>query len=267
MKTLSLLLLASVASAAPEAARLSGEAGLVGAAAHARTFLEVPGFEQPILQDPKLAPAPDFQIQGGEIGRASLPGLLDKHRDLLVKQLGAANWLISAASDAEVKNYYFRFEREQTKVYGAIGDLNRLRGEGVNITIQPGLTYNFKVSPNIFDPVRGSTLKISPVNGTQGPKHDVKTGAVLDSLKSKSYVFKAGDKELWMVHGTDVDPKTSQAAETKSLLFIHLNGLSSKAWPVAEKALEAEKAYNVDFEGTQLTLVKHADGQLSIHSR
>src|SRR4029077_2095639 len=110
-----------------------------------------------------------------------------------------------------------------------------------------GVTYNFHVSINIFNPVRGSTMEIHASQGTQGPDHDISTGEILDLLHAKSFVFSARGSEYWMLHGTDVDPNTNALANTRSLLFIHYAGTSTKAYPVAEASLPVGQPTNVTF--------------------
>jgi hypothetical protein len=220
---------------------------------------------EPVLQDPKAAPADPFSILG-EVGRVALSSILDKQRDVMTRQLGASTWDIGPAGDPGFKSYFLTFRQAAKLVIAPLGDLNRLRGEGINVRIDERTVYNIKVSPNIFDPVRGSKLILTPVQGTQGPKHETKTGPVMDAVKARSYIFKSGGKEYWVMHGTDVDPATNTLGQTRSLLFVHEAGLSSKAWPMAESALEVGKPTAVDFEGNKLVLTRTADGQLVINA-
>lgn len=222
--------------------------------------------QEPILLDPTPNPLQPLQIPGEKIGSIKLADLLDRHRDMLVRPLGAWTWAIGPAGDPGFKNFYLTFLKPDAFTIAPLGDLNRLRGDGINITIVPGTTYNFKVAINIFNPVRGSTLKITPVSGTSGPKHEMKTGVVLDAIKAKSFIFNANNKEYWMLLGTDVDPATNALAKTKSFLIINEAGVKSKAWPLAEASLEPGKPVHVDLEGTQLVLIKSPEGELSVHS-
>lgn len=253
-----LLLLAAGAWAGADA---SWERRLGPAAAR---LLELPAPAHPLLRDPSLKPLEPARIPGSQAGRVFLPGLLDRHRDLLNRRLGALDWDISAAADAGVKTYFFTFARPGKLVIAPMGDIGRLQGEGINATVAPGVVYNFKISPNLFDPVRASKLKITPASGTAGPSHEVKTGVLVDALKARAYVFNAG-RELWLVHGTDVDPATNTLAKTRSLMFIHMNGMDSKAWPLAEESLPPGKAVSADLDGTRLILIRGADGWLTIH--
>lgn len=221
---------------------------------------------EPILQDPAASALDPLQTPGAQLGSIKLSELLDRHRDMLVRQLGAWTWALGPAGDPGFKNFYLTFLKPDLLTIAPLGDLNRLRGDGINITIAPSTTYNFKVVINIFNPVRGSTLKITPVSGTAGPKHEMKTGVVLDAIKAKSFVFKANGKEYWLLMGTDIDPATNAYAKTKSFLFINEAGMDTKAWPLAEASLEPGKPVNVDLNGTQLVLVKSPEGELSINS-
>lgn len=234
----------------------------------AEPFQEAPPemhfFQEPVLQDPKLKALEPSPL-GGVVGRVTLSAQLDKHRDLMTRQLGRTVWNISVAGDPGFKNFFLTFQAGERLLIRPLGDLNRLRGEGINVEIEPGVTYNFKVSVNIFNPVRGSTLKMTPVNGTQGPSHGPKTGEILDAIKARSYVFKSGGTEYWTLFGTDVDPATNALAQTKSLLFINEAGLSSKAWPLAESALSPDKPHAVTLK-QDLVLTKTSQGELLIQT-
>ena len=109
-----------------------------------------------------------------------------------------------------------------------------------------------------------SFLNIKPVNCTRGPGHDVKTGVMLDAVKARGSVFKASGKEYWLHYGTDVKDDGSGFADTRSFLFIHEDGMSSKAWPLAESALTPDAAAVVDLGGTKLRLTRTSGGELLI---
>ncbi len=227
---------------------------------------------------PRVSPAhPSFA--GPLLGSFKLAERLDAHRNLLNRQLGTQAWDISMASDPNFKVQYLALSKPDALkgspglagpgafLLKRIDDLNRLRGDGVVVDVDSQTHYRVKVSINIFNPVRGSTVNLDPVNGTRGPSHKIKTGEVLDQVKGHSFVFRAGGKEFWLLYGTDVDPKTDALANTRSLVFVNEAGLDSKAWPVAEAQLAADSAINVDLGGTGLTLVRTADGTLRIHAR
>lgn len=222
---------------------------------------------EPVLQ-PHLVPLP-FRPAGRmkEVGRVNLAAQLDKQRSLLARQLGSAPRDIGAASDAGLKTYYLTFTpagQPGPVTLAPLGDLNRLRGSGVDARVDATTVYNFKVSVNIFSPTRGSTLHIKPSQGTRGPGHETKTGTVLDAVKARAAVFRAGGKEFWLHYGTDVKDDGSGLADTRSFLIIQENGLSSKAWPLAESALAPDRAATVDLGGTRVTLTRTSGGELVI---
>lgn len=219
---------------------------------------------EPLLQDPKAAPIEETRVRGEIVGRFKLAAQLDRHRDLLTKPLGPKTWNISAAGDAGLKNYYLTFQLAGRLEIRPLGDLNRLRGKGIDVEIEPGVVYNFKVSVNIFNPARGSTLNITPVGATRGPRHDVKTGIILDAVKARSYVFNADGVEYWALYGTDVDPATGKLADTRTFLFVHEAGLSSKAWTLAEAQLPVGQSVQVDFGGNKYVLTRTVEGELLI---
>ncbi len=212
---------------------------------------------EPVLQDPKPTPV-EFNAMLAEVGRMNLAKFLDGHRDLFNLRLGAKDWDVSIAGDAAFKTYFLTFARGETLIIRPLGDLNELRGKGINVRIDESTAYNFKVSINIFNPVRGSTLKITPIQGTRGPKHKIKTGVLLDRVKAKSYVFKSG-KEYWTLYGRDVDPKTNTLTDTKSFLTINEAGMNTKAWPLAESALKLDQPTEVDFNGAKFVLTRTKD--------
>lgn len=219
---------------------------------------------EPVLRRPRLEAFP--QAAGPLLGVMPLPERLDSHRDLLPLRLGANDWDVSIAADSKFDVQYLTFRRGETLVLHRIKDLNELRGDGVVVRIDERTAYRFKVSINIFSPVRGSTLNITPEAGTQGPKHALKTGAVLDAVKREAFVFKAEGKEYWTLFGTDVDPATDRLAQTRSLLIINEAGMSSKAWPIAEAALPVGAPTAVSLENTKLVMTRGADGRLSINA-
>lgn len=278
MRLLAALSLAVLSQAAMAAAP-SAESASAGAE---QAFISVPAFsplklatpavsksaeQTPFFEtlDPKPEPAAPAQALGQAVGQVSLSALLDHHRDLLPsQQLGSSNWDISVAGDPGFKKYFLTFQQSSNLVIRPLGDLNRLRGEGIDVTIAPGVVYHFHASIDIFNPVRGSTLEVHATQGTQGPDHDFNTGDVLDAVKAKAYVFSANGNEYWVLHGTDVDPATNKLTNTRSLLFIHEAGLSTKAWPVAEGALPVGQPTRVTFGDNSYVLTRSADGQLTI---
>jgi len=258
-----------------ESARLSGERQFMAvpqseplleilmgieAASHSNSIepAEITVFEQPAI-----APLARLETPGKQVGRVKLAELLDRHRNLLTKVLGALTWDISVASDSNFKEKYLTFARAGLLVIKPLGDLNRLRGDGIDVQIDENTIYNFRVKVNFPPTVRNCTLHITPK--TAGPKHDPKVGEVLDSVKSKSYVFKAKGTEYWLLHGTDVDPATSQLANTRSLVFVREAGTGSKAWTLAESALTVGQPYTIALGDTKIIALRTPEGELQIN--
>jgi hypothetical protein len=247
-----------------EALRFSADAALIEALPLARNpVLAAP--QEPVLQKP-LNPMPmsPFAANGPVVGRAVLSALMSANRHFTTRQFGARTLDLGIASDAAFANKYFTFSDAKTTTLAPLGDLNRLRGAGINARIDANTVYNFKISVNIFSPVRGSTLKMSPVQGTSGPASDMKTGALLDATRAKSFVFKAKGQELWLSYDADVLPDGSGFASTHSFLFTKEDGLSSKAWPLAEANLPVDTSASVDLGGLKLNLTRTSAGELLI---
>lgn len=220
---------------------------------------------EPVIVWPKVEELPSTQGAGRPIGSFKLTDRLDGHRDLFTLKLGQNDWWVSLAGDAKFEVQYITFQRGSTLVLARVKDPNELRGKGITVKIDEKTTYLFKVSINIFNPVRGSTLKIDPVAGTQGPSHKIKTGDILDAVKRESYVFNAGGKEFWTLFGTDVDPATDKLADTRSLLFIQEAGTSSKAYPLAEGRLAADAPLSVALGDVSVVMTKTLGGELRIN--
>lgn len=221
---------------------------------------------EPVLQEPlKPAPLHPSLAPGKELGRANLTALYAANRRLMSKTFGARALDLGGMTDAAFSKYYLTFTDAKGTILAPLGDLNRLRGDGIDLRIDAATVYNFKISVNIFSPARGSKLKMTPTQGTRGPSHEVKTGAVLDAVKARSFVFHAGGGEFWLLYDQDVLPDGSGLADTRSLLFIHEDGLSSKAWPLAESALTAGAPALVNLGGTKIYLTRTADAKLIVN--
>ncbi|MBI2387262.1 MAG: hypothetical protein HYV14_14815 [Elusimicrobia bacterium] len=269
MKTLHALLaaavLASPASARSlEALRFSADTALIQAFPEAiNPDLQEP--LEPVLQQPLqpmlLAPS---RAPGAVVGAVTLSKLKSANRRVVARQFGARTLDLGIASDASFANKHFTFSDAKATSLAPLGDMNRLRGEGINARVDAKTVYNFKVIVNIFSPVRGSTLKMTPVQGTAGPAHDMKTGALLDAIKAKSFVFKAKGVELLLSYDADVLPDGSGFANTNSFLFTKEDGLSSKAWPLNESKLPLDTPAAVDLGGLKLTLTRTSAGELVI---
>ncbi|MDD5301697.1 MAG: hypothetical protein PHS14_01200 [Elusimicrobia bacterium] len=247
-----------------EALRFSADAALTEALPLARNpALARP--QEPVLQKP-LNPRPmgPFEAPGPVVGKAVLSSLMSANRHFTTRQFGARTLDLGIASDAAFSNKYFTFSDAKATALAPLGDLNRLRGAGVNARVDANTVYNFKIIVNIFSPVRGSTLKMTPTQGTSGPASDMKTGALLDATRAKSFVFKAKGQELWLSYDADVLPDGSGFAATRSFLFTKEDGLSSKAWPLAESKLPLDSSATVDLGGLKLGLTRTAAGELII---
>lgn len=258
--------LASTASAQSlEALRFSADAALMQALPKAvHPDLEAP--REPILQSPLIpVPAGPVGATGAKVAKTLLSSISQNARHIMTKTFGARVLDLGVASDAAFSSYFLVFTDAKSSSLAALGDLNRLRGDGVNARVDANTVYNFKVSINIFSPVRGSTLKMTPVQGTRGPQNDVKTGNLLDAIKAKSVVFKAHGQELWMLYGADAKPDASGFADTNSFLFIKEDGLSSKAWPLAASKVPVGSPVVVDLGGNKITLTLSAAGELTIN--
>lgn len=268
MKIILALLAVAVAGSASaqslEALRFSADAALSQALPGAlHPDLQQP--LEPVLQEP-LTPTPmgAARAPGKLVGKVELSQLKSANRRITARQFGARTLNLGIASDASFANKYFTFTDARATTLAPLGDMNRLRGKGVDARVDARTVYNFKVSVNIFSPVRGSTLKMTPVHGTAGPKHEMKTGALLDAIKAKSFVFKAKGVELLLSYDSDVLPDGSGFAGTHSFLFTKEDGLSSKAWPLAESRLPLDTAAVVDLGGIKLTLTRTSAGELII---
>ncbi|MDO8757502.1 MAG: hypothetical protein Q7J64_05785 [Elusimicrobiota bacterium] len=269
MKIIPALLAAVLATPASaqslEALRFAADSALIAAlpgAHHPDLQKEL----EPVLQEPLqpllLQPS---RNRGAVVGKVVMAKLKSANRHVTNRQFGARSLDLGIASNASFSSKYFTFtDAASTTSLAPIGDMNRLRGEGVNARIDAKTVYNFKVIVNIFSPVRGSTLKMTPIQGTAGPSHEMKTGALLDAIKAKSFVFKASGQELLLSYDADVLPDGSGFADTNSFLFSKEDGLSSKAWPLSESKLPLDTPGVVDLEGIKLTLTRTSAGTLII---
>lgn len=224
-----------------------------------------PKASEPILQFPDILEMDNIEPMGSLLGSFALADCLDAHADLFTLELGDKSYDLSLASDPGFDKQYFAFRREGRILLHKIENANELRKKGIVVRLDGSTAYKFKVSVNIFSPTRGSTLNITPERGTRGPSHKIKTGDILDAIERKSFRFRTGGKEFWLLYGTDADPATGALADTRSFLFIHEDGLSSKAWPVPEKRLNPGKALLIDLGDTKISLVKTPEGRLRIY--
>lgn len=264
------LLLAALAAAVRPASAAGVESLKLRAE---QSFLQAPNLvqpeqtpQEPILQPP-LTPAPMHgdAAPGAEIGRVDLAAQLDRHFAVTNRVFGSRALDLGIATDAAFDKFYLTFTDPKSTVLAALGNLDALRGSGINARIDAATVYNFRVQVNIFNPARGSTLKMTPAAGG-GPSHDMKTGAVLDAARARATLFSADNQEFWVFYGREVLPDGSGFAQTHSFLFVHEAGLSSKAWPMAESALPLGTPSIVDLGGTRVSLTRTAEGVVIVRA-
>jgi hypothetical protein len=221
---------------------------------------------EPVLQ-PALKPRPfrPSRAFGPTLARVNLASQLDRNLRVTNDRFGSRPLDLGVATDAGFKKFFFSFSDAAGTVLAPIGDLNRLRGSGVDARIDASTVYNFKVSINIFNPVRGSTLRMTPTAGTAGPEQSVKTGALLDAVRARATVMTLNGEEYWIFYGRDALP-SGGFGTTRSFLFVRMNGLSSKAWPLAESALTPGAPAVVDLGGARVALTKTAAGELLVEA-
>ena len=82
---------------------------------------------EPFWLDAKPRPLMPQEKLGAELGRMQLGAQLDRHRDLLNRQLGSSAWDISVAGDAAFNTYFVTFRQGAKLVIAPMGDINRLR--------------------------------------------------------------------------------------------------------------------------------------------
>lgn len=267
MKTalaLAALLLPAAASAQTlEARSAAGADAFAAAPAALRAALAPQTPSEPVLQ-PALKPVPvaPARVQGSPLAVVDLASALDRNLHITNYRFGAVARDLGVATDAGFKSFYLAFSDKGETTLAPLGDLNRLRGPGVDARVDASTVYNFRVSISIFNPVRGSTLHMTPSQGTAGPSHDLSTGSLLDAARARATLVNAGGVEYWLFYGRDAAP--GGFASTRSFLFVRLNGLSSKAWPLAESALTTGTPSVVDLAGTKLALLRTADGKLAV---
>lgn len=254
---------ASSEAVSSEARRSAAADAFAGAPAALRAAL-APAPSEPVLQPAlKPVPTPPARAYGAPLATVDLAGVLDRNLHVTNYRFGARALDLGVATDAGFKSFFLSFSDPAGTALTPLGDLNRLRGDGVDARIDASTVYNFRVSISIFNPVRGSTLRMNPTQGTAGPAHDLKTGALLDAVRARATVLNARGNEYWMFYGRDA-LASGGFAPTRSYLFVHMDGLSSKAWPLADAALKPGVPAQVDLGGTKLSLLKSADGKLTV---
>ncbi|MBI4375466.1 MAG: hypothetical protein HY549_03355 [Elusimicrobia bacterium] len=253
------VLITNWAFASPETAKMGSERRFI--AAQVSDFVELGLFFLPDrwdywVEQAAMRPLRDLRWNKALITRVSLPAQLDRHRDLQTRQLGSSVWQIGIAGDPGLKNYFLTFRRGDRLEIRPVGELKRLRGEGVNAEIEPGVTYNFRLAVWIFDPFRGSTIHMKPVSNTRGPSHKPSTGEIIDALKARAHAFKHAGVEYHALYSTDVDPNTNRLMDSRTFLFLHENGLSTRAWRFSESSLPLGQPVEVSFGDAKFILTR-----------
>lgn len=261
------LLLPSVAGAAALESLSAGAArDFADAPLAVGEALGAPQASEPILQ-PALKPSP-FRPQeaaGEELGRLKLSAQLDRNLHVTNYRFGSRPLDLGIATDAGFKQFFFTFTDRAGTVLAPIGSVSRLRGPGVDARIDASTVYNFKLHINIFNPVRGSTLAMEPAAGTRGPSQSVKSGALLDAVRARAVIFTLNGSEYWLFYGRDAQAG-GVFAKTRSFLFVRMDGLSSKAWPLAESALKADMPAVVSLGGDQVSVTLASSGELIVRA-
>lgn len=223
----------------------------------------------PKASEPFVQPAPrpaetDELPDESKSARAKLSDMLNRNQRAFKKRLGAKDWDIGVAADAEMKTFFFVFGDSAGLRLAPVGEPKQLIGNGVNVRVDERTVYNVRVQPNIFNPVRGSTMHMTPIQGTQGPTHSGKTGELVDAVRAKALIANLGGKEHWVFYGNDAKADGSGFADTRSFLIVKENGMSSKSWPLPESKLRVDQPYTVDLEGVKAVLMISSSGEFSI---
>lgn len=259
------LLLPVAATAGVESLSVSAERDFASAPLALGASLQAGPAAEPFLQ-PELKPLP-FRAQtaaGEELGRLNLSAQLDRNLHVTNYKFGARPLDLGIATDAGFKQFFFTFTDRVGSALAPIASVSQLRGPGVDARIDAATIYNFKLKINIFNPVRGSTLEMNPAGGTSGPSQSVKSGALLDAVRARAVLFTLNGSEYWLFYGRDARA-SGVFAKTRSFLFVHMDGLSSKAWPLAESSLKADAPAVLSLGGEQIS-VTLASGDLVVRA-
>ncbi|HEX4046458.1 MAG TPA: hypothetical protein VH309_01415 [Elusimicrobiota bacterium] len=230
--------------------------------------------ESRLAQSPLVLETPSVRALGArrpiglEAGRVDLAAQLDQNLFLMKETLGARLLDVGVAVDPGAKSRFLTFTDGAGTALGRIGSLGDLRDKGVDIRIDAATVYNFRVEVgSIFDdPVRKSILYITPVDGTVGPSDQMTTGRLLDVMHAKSALVTVDGTEYEIFYGRDALSDGSGFAGTRSFLFTHVDGLSTKAWPLAESALPLDVPTVVTLGDADLQMTRTSGGQLIVGS-
>lgn len=198
--------------------------------------------------------------------RVMLAAQLDKNLFLMKETLGTRLLDVGIAIDAGAKSRFLTFTDASGIALGKIGSLGDLRGRGVDVRIDASTVYNFRIQVgSIFDdPVHKSVLFITPTAGTRGPSDHMTTGRLLDAMRAKSALIKIDGEEYEIFYGRDAKSDGGGFANTRSFLFTHEAGLSTKAWPLAESALPLDVTTVVTLGDVEVQMTRTSGGELVI---
>jgi hypothetical protein len=242
------------------------QAPSVRGSVQAAAQLELARSPKTILATPVLRPLGKGETFGSELGRVNLASQLDRNLFLLKEAFGARSFDVGITADEGAKARFLSFTDASGTVLGKIGSLSDLRGKGIDIRIDANTAYNFRVEVgSIFDdPVHKSILHMTPIEGTNGPNHDMTTGALLDDMRAKSALVTIDGEEYWIFYGRDALSDGSGFAKTHGFLITHEAGMSTKAWPLAESALPVDAPTSVALGDTTVVMTRTSGGELIV---
>jgi hypothetical protein len=261
-----LLLPAAAGAVGVESLSVSAERDFSNSPLALGEALGAPPASEPFLQ-PALKPSL-FRASGApgsELARLNLAGQLDRNLHVTNYKFGARPLDLGLATDSGFKQFFFTFTDRVGTVLAPVGSVSQLRGPGVNARIDASTVYNFKLKINIFNPVRGSTLVMTPTANTAGASYDLKSGSLLDAVRARAVLFTLNGSEYWLFYGRDAQA-SGIFAKTRSFLFVHMDGLSSKAWPLAESALKTDAPGVVSLGDQQVSVTLASSGELVVRA-
>lgn len=251
------LLAAAAAAQSSEALSAAAEANLlrfqpvlqdqVRAAADLRDAQNV---LQPALQPRAVS---EFRTES-VLTSVNLPSLLDRNLHVLTGQFGAGTKDMGLATDAGFKSFYFTFTDARGTILSPMGNPRDLINNGVDVRVDAQSTYTLSVSIDIFNPVRGSTFQMTPDGNSPGQTYSMSTGQLLDDVRARAAVFSTSDgTQYWLFYGSDARAGGGFSG-TRSLLFVHEAGTSTKAWPLAQSALKPGVPASVNLGGNAVVV-------------
>lgn len=217
----------------------------------------------PIVEPAQVRGTQEGIILAQPVGKVLLSTILDKLPVLMTLKLGAKDWYVGSAADPANNGFFITFmSMAKDKIITEPISYDRLKGSGQIVELDAQTKYRVRLSPNLFDPVRGSTIYLEPITG--GPSYKFKTGVVLDLVKKNSYVFKAKGIEYWLMYGTDIDSQNKKFKDTRSFGFVHENGMNTKVWTLAEAKVPENQTVSVALGDAVIRLFRNAAAELQI---